>query len=196
MIRSAVALACHAVGVAVCCWRASWLPAAAIAAHTDFWQRCRLPAPQYSLANGCGCLMCSSLGMSRSKYWYQPLNCPPGGESNTLTRLLNSPSRGPSSGRMKAAAIFGHAASMMAAPGLSILPSPLRSSRLPPALRQATSSDSIFAACALGALVPLSSSWSTGTVRMARTSCVAEAFIAEVRVARDHLPCVRSRARL
>ena len=116
--------------------------------------------------------------------------------SNTLTSELSSPSSGPSSGRMNAAAIFGHAAFMIAAPGLSILPSLLRSSRLPPALRQATSRASIFAATRFGALAPLSSSWSTGTVRIARTSWVAAEFIAEVTVDSDHLPCERSRARL
>lgn len=44
LIRSAVALARHALGLALCCWRASAVPAAAIAAHTDFFSPSSGPA--------------------------------------------------------------------------------------------------------------------------------------------------------
>jgi hypothetical protein len=71
---------------------------------------------------------------------------------------------------------------MIAAPGSVIFPTPLasvRSSRLPPWRRQESSSASIAAARAFGALPPWSSLASTGSTFISRTSWVAAAFIAE-----------------
>ena len=85
---------------------------------------------------------------------------------------------------------------MIAAPGSSILPSRSRSRRLPPCRFQATIRSSICCACAFGALAPLSSRLSSGTVSIARTSWVAAAFIAAVTEASVHLPfLVASRSR-
>ena len=59
--------------------------------------------------------------MSRSKYWYQPSYCPPGGWLKREKSESSSSSCGPITGPMKASAIFGHATSMIAAPGSSIV---------------------------------------------------------------------------
>ena len=96
---------------------------------------------------------------------------------------------------MNASAILGQAASMIAAPGSSILPSRSRSRRLPPSFRQSTSSESIFADCGLGAGEPWSRRRSSGTVSIARTSWVAPAFIAEVTSGSVHLPSLPLRRR-
>ena len=88
--------------------------------------------------------------MSRSKYWYQPLYWPPGGWSKREKSESSSSSCGPSRGPMNASAIFGQAASMIAAPGSSILPSRSRSRRLPPSAARRPAATSICGACALG----------------------------------------------
>ena len=96
---------------------------------------------------------------------------------------------------MKAFAIRGQAASMIAAPGSSMNPSRSRSRRLPPRCRQALSASSICRACAVGAAEPRSNRRRSGTVSIARTSWVAAAFIAALTEASDHLPPRRRWAR-
>ena len=109
--------------------------------------------------------------MSRSKYWYQPLYCPPGGWLKREKSESSSSSCGPSCDFMKASAIFGQTASMIAAPGWSISPSRLRSSRLPPLLPPADQQrHHLFAVCWFGACEGGSRRRKSGTVSIARTS--------------------------
>ena len=83
-------------------------------------------------------------------------------------------------GLQTATASFGHQASMIAAPGSSILPSPFASSRLPFQLCRAASS----ICCARGARRrPVRSTSASGRRASCRRSCVAAAFIAETTLA-------------
>ena len=84
---------------------------------------------------------------------------------------------------------------MIASPGLSTLPSPLRSSRLPPDRLHDTSSAQHRRRLLLGAREPFSTFASSGTVSTASTLEVAASFIAEATAASDHLPLRRCWAR-
>ena len=133
--------------------------------------------------------------MSRSKYWYQPLYCPPGGWLKREKSELSSSSCGPSFDIMNASAIFGQAASMIAAPGCVDLavevPIQPAAAVLPPGDQQRDH----LRRLRFGAASAASSRCSSGTVSIARTSWVAAAFIAAVTEASDHLPSFPFRRR-
>ncbi len=115
-MRSAFASACQASGSALPVLASMAAPAASIAAQTAAWQVAFTPPPQYWLLNFPATVSPSSVRMSLSKYWYQPVYCDREWRDSSVASSVRLE---PSTGAMKASAIFSHAASMIAAPGSS-----------------------------------------------------------------------------
>src|SRR5262249_10824639 len=112
-------------------------------------------------------------------YEYQPeKNASPCGFgwSSTDTSAFRRSVSGPSVGFIIASAIRGHAASMIAAPGSSILPSPVKSGGWARRALQASRSFRSCASSGFGA-APAAATIA-GTSKTPRRSCVAAVFIA------------------
>src|SRR4051812_7098884 len=157
------------------------LAASSIAAHSSLEQRETDPSPQYFRwylpLTFCPNMVRRSLPM----YWCHPLYWPLGGRSKRAMRPSRSlQSVEPRRSHSPASVIFFHAVSRITAPGESMLPSRLASTREPPLSYHRCSDATAAVAPADGDLPRASIALSVGHSGVIRTSSVAAA-LAEAR---------------
>src|SRR3954447_2298946 len=151
--------------------------ALSIAAHSSVEHRDTLPSPQYFRLylplTFCPNMVRRSLPM----YWCQPLYWPLGGRSKRAIRPSRSLQRPlPRRSHSPASVSFFHAVSRMTAPGESMLPSRLASTREPPLSYHFWRATTAAVAPADGALPRASIALSVGHSCVIRTSSVAPAL--------------------
>src|SRR4051794_13811137 len=112
-------------------------------------------------------------------YWCQPLYWPAGGASKRLIRPSRPLHReAPSRSQSPASVMPFHAASRTTAPGLSMLPSRLASTRDPPAAYHASSIATSCVPAGLGEEPLANTAFNVGQSWVIRTSSVAPALAA------------------